>query len=347
MAGDMARTGLLLLGWGLACAPQPTAEPSPSYPTIEEDPRVRVLLVHSYAPDYEWTEGITRGATEVAAQHPDLRLEVFYMDTKRRTEEAWKVEAGRVAAEITEEWQPRVVIAADDNAQQYYARHLAGREDLDVVFCGVNAEPEIYGYPASNITGLLERPHFERSLHILDELRPGLKRIAMLSDESPTSDAGLAFLRSQPSSHRVGKWRQARRYGDWKRAVRELTATHDALGVFMYHTIVEGGRPVPAREVMAWTVKHSRKPVFGLFSFAIDDGALTGYVHSAVENGREAMRLAEAIVHGGAPSEFEVTAAVTGRSMLNLDAARRLGLELGPDVVNRFDLVVRERFEAP
>ena len=62
---------------------------------------------------------------------------------------------------------------------------------INIVFTGVNVEPEAYGYDtATNVSGLLERIPFnsikEAFLQILPEDR---RRIVHYSDSSPTSDA--------------------------------------------------------------------------------------------------------------------------------------------------------------
>src|SRR4030042_6198543 len=117
------------------------------------------------------------------------------MDTKRKTNVEWKREAGQSAKQVVAEWRPDVVIAADDNAQEFFAKDFAGQATPQVVFCGVNAKPEEYGYPASNITGVLERPHFDASLELLRKARPDAKRIAIVSEDSETSSGALKFLR--------------------------------------------------------------------------------------------------------------------------------------------------------
>ena len=126
----------------------------------------KVLLVHSYHAGYLWTDDITRGVKKGLAGSR-AELEIFYMDTKRNPGEVWKIQAGKLAKKRVAETKPNVVITADENAQAYFAKDYVGQAYPQIVFCGVNAEASKYGYPASNVTGILERPYFVQSFDML------------------------------------------------------------------------------------------------------------------------------------------------------------------------------------
>ncbi len=114
----------------------------------------RCLLLYSYHSGYEWNDGIDRGATEVLTGKCEIRR--FFLDSKRKREPEEIRQKAREALELIESWQPDVVIAADDNASQYVVEpHLKGGK-IPVLFCGINWEAKRYGYPASNITGMVE-----------------------------------------------------------------------------------------------------------------------------------------------------------------------------------------------
>lgn len=168
----------------------------------------RVLLVHSYHTGYPWVDAITQGVKR-ALPSSSVDLQVFYMDTKRKTSDVWKTQAGQAARKVVSEWQPDVVIAADDNAQQYLAKDYAGRPAPQFVFCGVNAEPQDYGYPAPNVTGVLERPHFKASIDLLREVCPGVKRLALVTDNSGTSAGALQFMHGRDAGELGAQAEQA------------------------------------------------------------------------------------------------------------------------------------------
>ncbi|MFH1420201.1 MAG: ABC transporter substrate binding protein [Planctomycetota bacterium] len=310
---------------------------------VQEEDSGNVLLVHSYHREYEWVAGISRGVQR-ALENTDVELETYYMDTKRRTEAAWKQESGQSALKTVETWQPDVVIAVDDNAQQYFARHLIGKNKPKVVFCGVNAEAADYGYPAANATGILERPHYRETLALLSKIKPDVRRIAVITDNSPTSAGALKYMRAQEIALDVVAWETPGTFKEWQQQIQAAQDRADAIVTYMYHTVAQEDtkQSMTPSEVMAWSVANSRIPLVGMFSFAVDDGMLCGAVESAVEHGVEAGRITQQILAGVPPSEIPIVTATQGQTMLNLDTARKLGIVVPPSVIESVDIVIGE-----
>jgi len=302
----------------------------------------KVLLVHSYHTGYPWVDGITRGL-RMSLSGSAVELQTFYMDTKRQTSEAWKIEAGRRARKIVDEWKPDVVIAADDNAQKYFVTTFPTGEDApQFVFCGVNAEPAEYGYPASNVTGVLERPHFAASFDMLAKIRPDVKRIAFITDNSPTSKGVIAHLKALKLDYEVISIDAPDTFADWRKSVEQRQKTADALAVFNYHTVQQsqGSERMDPAEVMKWTVEHCKIPIIGFQVFTVDDGALCGYLESAVEHGMKAGGMALKILRGTPAGDIPLITALEGQSMLNLITARRLGIRVPAELIEQIDVTI-------
>ena len=301
----------------------------------------RVLLVHSYHPEYPWVASITEGVRE-GLQGSEAVLEILYMDTKRRTDEEWKVRAGQLAQQKVEQWSPDVVIAADDNAQQYFVRGYVG-ESLPIVFCGVNQDPSKYGYPASNVTGVLERPNLKEAVQFLAGVRP-VRRIALLSDDCQTSVGALNFMKNIPVDVEIVDVRIVSDFEDWKSAIRQYNDQVDALGIYMYHTIKRQGevQSMEPRAVMEWTSANVTIPTFGFFDFAIADGVALGLVESGGEHGYKAAQYALWILHGTPLAALPVIRANRGQKMANRAAAARVGLALPEPPWNEVTLVAGE-----
>ena len=301
----------------------------------------KILLVHSYHTGYPWVDAITQGVKRALAGR-GMDLEIYYMDTKRQTSEAWKQAAGQRAREIVTEWQPTVVIAADDNAQQYFARGYAGDTAPQFVFCGVNAAPEKYGYPAANITGVLERPHFSATIDLFRQLAPTAERVAIISDDSPTSEGALAFMKQQTTPLVLVSCEAPSTFADWQRVIQRCQDSVDVIAVFNYHTLKRDGesQSMDPKEVMAWTVANTRIPVVGFQTFTIDDGALCGYLESGVEHGFRAGQIALEVLDGKSPADIPIITALDGQSMVNLATARKLGIDVPQAVIQSTEIVI-------
>ncbi len=327
---------------------QDTKGPSKNMPLAEERlnkaPHKKVLLVHSYHKEYEWVAQITRGVKR-SFENSDVDYEVFYMDTKRRSDEAWKQQAGREAANVVETWNPDVVIAVDDNAQKYFAKQYAGKDRPQIVFCGVNADPADYGYPAKNVTGILERPYYAATLNMFKAIVPKARRIAVISDNSPTSAGAIEYMRQQKPLLEVVSWEMPDTFREWKAAVLRSQDSADAIVTYMYHTVKLNGslKSMEPRDVMKWTVENSKIPLLGFFVFTIDDGGLCGMVESGVEHGWEAGMIALGILAGKKASDYPIKTARHGQSMLNLETAATLDIRIPESVLKNTDIVNEEK----
>ncbi len=304
----------------------------------------KVLLVHSYHSGYPWVDSISEGVKQ-GFEGSDVNLEIFYMDTKRKTSEKWKADAGELAKQKVAEFKPEVIITTDDNAQTYFAKDYAGKSKPSVVFCGVNAEPAKYGYPADNVTGILERPHYVRTLKMLLSIMGDIKTVAVLSDDGPTSTAMFDYMKKQklPEGLKVVSYDQPSTFAKWKKIVKKYQETVDAIGINMYHTVkrkANDEESIDFKEVIEWTVANNKKPTFGFFPFCIEDGCLCGIVESGEEHGFEAAQMALAILKGKKAGDIPIKLAKKGTVMLNVKTADALGVGIPDEIVKTTDKII-------
>jgi ABC-type uncharacterized transport system substrate-binding protein len=306
---------------------QPPSAAAPHGSALRAIAGRKVLFVNSYDVDNPWGASITKGVEE-GLRGSDVQLEVLYMDTKRRTDEEWKIQAGQKACQKVDQWQPDVIIASDDNAQQYFAEKYVG-SSLPIVFCGVNQDPSRYGYPAANATGILERPNLRATLELLRTLRP-VSRIAVISDDCQTSVGAVNFIKQVAADVEIVDIRTVSTFQEWKEVVLELNGKVDALGIYDYHTIKEtaGGQSMDAKSVMDWTRANATMPTFGFAEFAIKDGVMAGVVQSPEEHGRKAANYALEILRGVPMDALPMIRATCGQRMVNTDEVARLHLAL-------------------
>ncbi len=306
----------------------------------------KVLVIHSYHPEYEWVSTISRGIKIVFEKAHNVQVETIYMDTKRNTSPAWKIESGKRAREVISQWDPDVVITADDNAQEYVGKFYVGKVRPQIVFCGVNNMPEKYGYPTANVSGILERPHFEDTFRLLKQVAPGTNKLAVISDNSITSQGAVEYIKREAKrlDVEVVSYCQPQTFDQWQSAIRTFQQSSDAIMVYMYHTITQTGQTesMAPKMVMQWTVANSARPIVGFFNFTIDDGALLGMVESGLEYGREAAVIALGLLEGKSIQQFPVKKAKKGLVMINKHTADRLGISIPTAVMDHVDIVVGE-----
>ncbi len=133
----------------------------------------RCLFVSSYHQGYAWADGIEEGVRSVLEDKCELKQ--INMDTKRNKDEEYKLNKGLQVKQFIEKWQPDIVIAADDNASKYVVVPYFKDSPIPFVFCGVNWTVNEYGYPFSNVTGMVEVSPINEAFEKIKQIDPEAK----------------------------------------------------------------------------------------------------------------------------------------------------------------------------
>lgn len=152
-------------------------------------PAKRCLFVSSYHKGYEWSDLVEKGLRSVLEGKCEIRQ--FDMDTKRRKSEVEKKQAALAAKALIETWKPDIVITADDNAAKYLIQPYYKDHSLPFVFCGVNWTAEEYGFPYSNVTGMIEVAPIVPMLERAQQSLPALRRAFYLGADTLTERKNL------------------------------------------------------------------------------------------------------------------------------------------------------------
>lgn len=149
----------------------------------------RCLFVSSYHKGYAWSDGVERGLRSVLEGKCELRQ--FDMDTKRNKTTENKIQSALKAKEIIESWKPDVVITADDNAAKYLIQAHYKDSLVPFVFNGVNWTAEEYGFPYSNVTGMVEVAPIREMLEIAARIAAPGRRAFYLGANTLTEEKNL------------------------------------------------------------------------------------------------------------------------------------------------------------
>ncbi len=301
----------------------------------------RILVVHSGREDSRWVQDVTRGALDVLKDRP-LSLETVFMDAFRNPSVEWKIQVGRRIREKILEFRPDAVIAVGDNAQIYVTQQFTGPHNPFFVFCGVNGDLEDYGLPAVNVTGVLERPHFEEALAFLKTMDSKIKKVAVLSDDSPDSMGAYAFLtREHPDGVTVLGYHIIHDFPTWQKRVKYYNVYADALFIYLYHTVKMPGtkESLPPHDIIQWTLNHVDIPVVGFFNFAVEDGMLGAVGESGYDHGREAGVMALKLINGVPLETLPVQRMSKIYKMLNLPVLQASGMSLPEEQLTGMDWI--------
>ncbi len=280
----------------------------------------RILYVDSYHQGYPWSDGVERGVRQTL-ESAGVELKIVRMDTKRNTSEEYMVQAGLRAMEIIQRFKPDVLIAADDNAQQYLVvPHLRGTE-LPVVFCGVNWNASSYGYPTRNITGMLEYEGVEEMVDLFKIHAKG-SNIGYLSGDTLV-DHKIVDVYNKIFFHGSLRFYPAQNFEHFKKLFLQAQEEVHMLFVRNYAGIEDWD----AKEAEAFLLENISVPTGSHLDF-MDKFVVYTIGKVPEEQGQWAATAALRILDGVSPSDIPLAKNEQVRLVVNLKMADAAGIVL-------------------
>jgi ABC-type uncharacterized transport system substrate-binding protein len=291
----------------------------------------RVLFIDSYHAGYEWSDGIT-AAIEQTLEDENIVLRIHRMDTKNNTSEEFKQRAGLLAKAVLEEFNPDLVIATDDNAQKYLIAPYFRNSDLPVVFAGVNWDASVYGFPASNVTGMIEVSAVPEMLGLIRRITPG-QRVGSINGNTETYRKEIKNY-TDVLDLQFDEDRRVSTFDEWKAAFLEMQDSVDIL--YMYNNagisdwddaaanrfVLENAR-IPSGSVQPWMAPY----------------VLVTFTKDPYEQGEYAARTALRILDGESPADIPLVTNQRGKVLLNSELARALGLSIPAEMLATADVL--------
>jgi ABC-type uncharacterized transport system substrate-binding protein len=291
----------------------------------------KVLFVDSYHEGYAWSDGITAGI-KTGLKDSGVELKVFRMDTKRNTDDAFKKEAALKAKAEIEAFKPDVVIAADDNASKYLIQPYFKNASLPFVFCGVNWDEKVYGFPCKNVTGMVEVTPIPQ---LIEQLQPFAKgnKIGFLGPDITTARKEAENYKSVFGMVLTEYF--AKDFDDWKKGFAELQGKVDMLVIDS-----DGGLyKDQAADMKAFVEANSKIPSGSTYDF-MAPVALVTYAKVAEEQGFWSADAAMKILGGQSPADIPVAKNTEGKLIVNTRIAKALGADLPFEIIQSADQVI-------
>ncbi|TMH27887.1 MAG: ABC transporter substrate-binding protein [Betaproteobacteria bacterium] len=215
---------------------------------------------------------------------------------------------------------------------------------LPVVFATVS-EPVVIGLadsltrPGRNFTGLttINRELMSKRLEILKETIPGLTRVGYLAN--PGYEVHKTQLAEMTAAARgLGltlHLAEVRAASEFEKALAHMTAAH--IGAFI---VQQDPLFVGNRAVLIESAAQRRLPGMYVFSLYPHSGGLMSYGAKAEDLYRRATEYVDRILKGAKPANLPVERPTKFELVLNLKAAKAIGLTVPPSLLLRVDQVI-------
>ncbi|GGE94198.1 ABC transporter substrate-binding protein [Shewanella carassii] len=304
-----------------------------------------ILIIESYHAENPWDKSYKAGIkTILGDQH---QYYSFALDTKRLPGEMYQQQADKAWQKYLE-LKPDLVFLADDNALILLNKRL-NETSTPVVYLGINGNPRDYGIKhTSNITGVLERPLFKRSLLMAQTMlpTPPPHKFLLLFDSSYTSNTAVASIKKLNQDLTIGTnlvdVEQHSRFAQWQKSVSTAKKRgYDAVFVALYQTLLDDNQQVvDETHVEHWTHNNATVPHFGFWQFSVGkEATLGGYILDGNKHGRIAGGIAKQILAGKMPAEIFPKMDTSGTYLFSESGLKRWQLTLPDKVREQAELI--------
>ena len=218
---------------------------------------------------------------------------------------------------------------------------------IPIVMSGSGADPEAAGFvaslrrPGGNITGLsmLSTELSGKRLELLKEITAKLERVAVLRNpkfpavaiQSKETDLAAKSLGLQ-----LRAWDVVQPQDIYSAFSSMTKAKMGGLVVFSDPAILERNR-----KAILDLARESRLPTLYPWRNYVEEGGLSSYSASLLDMHRRAATYVDKILKGAKPAELPVEQPVKFEFIVNLKAAKQIGLAIPPNVLARADRVIK------
>jgi len=307
------------------------AAPLVSYPQSAQK-IARIGVLRAGQPPKNWINGFERGLTDLGyVDGKNIALDYRFTDGSTQS-------LPRIAEELAR-LNPAVIVAL--GSQAALAAHAASRA-LPVVFVGVDDPVDLgmvasLGRPGGNITGLAitSADLNGKRLELLKELVPGLKRVAVLGRRASRSHrnqvngtiAAARSMRIQIQALSISGPEDLESAFGAARGADGLIVLNDPLFASL------------STRVAALAAAKRLPAIYG-FSVLVESGGLMSYGADLGELYGRAATFVHKILKGANAGDLPVEQPTKFEILVNLKAAKALGLKIPQSILLRADRVI-------
>ena len=315
--------------------PHQTSESSIGHTSIKK----KLLFVNSYHKGYLWSDNIEKSLTQTLGvkvnidgsfdiSQSSVQFKIFRMDTKLNQSDVFIKKSALAAKSIIDEWSPDIVIACDDNASKYLIAPYFKESSIPFVFCGVNWDASAYGFPTTNVTGMIEVAPIRYTISLLQQYAKG-SRIGFIGANTFTGRKSIKYIQEKENIH-FSSGKLVESFAEWKQEYLDLQSTVDM--IFWLNPI--GIKGWNDSEAISFILENTRIPT-GASSDAEIQYALIGSTKVAAEQGIWSGKTALRILKGEHPSDIPIKRNRHSQVYLNKELSKKLGVTFSAELLER------------
>lgn len=240
--------------------------------------------------------------------------------------------AAQIARQFVGEAPDVIVPISTPSAQAV----VSATRDIPIVFTAVS-DPlgaqlvKDMTKPGGNVTGLSDMSPVVEHIKLIKEVMPNIKKLGYLYNSGETNSVSLlAALKEAASAEGIEIVESAAtKSAEVQGAARALVGRADAMYVPTDNTIVS------ALESAVGVAEESKLPLFTADTDSVKRGALAALGFNYYDVGKQTGAVVVKILNGEKPGDIAVDIAKGTDLVINLSAAKKMGIEFPQAVIDR------------
>lgn len=165
----------------------------------------KILIINSYHKGFQWSDDVLSGMEEVFYNHPEITINILYMDSKRINSEEYYAKLRELYKLQLKNQKYDLIVAVDKFAYDFLIKYYHELfTDEPIVFTGLEQfvveDVQKQGLE-DRIYGILEKRSIPESIPMIAHMMPNLKKLYIVNDASANGDDSEPFIRQAMSEH--------------------------------------------------------------------------------------------------------------------------------------------------
>jgi ABC-type uncharacterized transport system substrate-binding protein len=235
--------------------------------------------------------------------------------------------------------QPDGVIATNDETQQYFViPYLKDKVETPVMFAQIFAPPDVYGYPASNVSGIRSHWPVQDALVFAQQLVPSITKVGFLVGDEIAGHSQIQQIEREKETYPVTMLDPvlAKTPGEAVSQAKALKEQCDALYIGPISSLMTA----PGDQSLLADIGNA----FGKVTLTnimqyVEAGVLCGVKDFGEEQGRVASTMLLQAMQGTPVSELPITKNQYGGRLMNVATLKALGIRPSQSALAGVELI--------
>lgn len=286
----------------------------------------KCIYINSYHDGFVWSDTIAKYLKKELINSCEVIQ--FNMDSKRNKSVKYIQKKALEAKVLIDTQKPDIVITSDDNAAKYLIKPYFKDSHIPFVFNGVNWSAKEYGFPYSNVTGMIEVTPINELFKIGQYITNGKKAI-FIGDDTITDKKDLKqFLKFAKKRNINLDSAFLNTLDEWKQTYVQAQKNYDFI-ILGHNSAIKGWDDTKVNDFL---LHNSKKLVLTTYSWMIQFSTI-GLTIRPEEQGTWAGNTAKAILNGYPIKNIAITTNHIWNKSINMRLVNASSVKIPKDIV--------------